>query len=309
MRKSVKTLFAISLIALLFAACEKDDDNDNEVELGDKSGILLVTFGSSYEAPWDTYDNINDMFDAAYTDSINWGFTSDQILNKLRQGNGEGALNGQTIDKDSPEEALKLMVEDGYSKFSIQSLHVIPGEEYDELLETVEEFEAEYPGVEVTVGDPLLTSDSDLVNVANALATIFADEVAEGPVVFMGHGTPEHVNDKKYAQLDSVFGTINKNFIVGTVEGAITIDDVLDAVDSLNLTTKTVTLTPLMSIAGDHANNDMNGTTDATDESEQSWRERFENKGYTVNTVLKGLGDYDAINKIWMSHLEAVKID
>lgn len=306
MKRSVQTLFALFMLALIFTACE-EENNENEVSLGDKSGILLVTFGSSYEAPWDTYDEINSAFSKNFTDSICWGFTSDQILNKLRQGNGEGSLNGVVIDKDSPEEALKLMVEDGYSKFSIQSLHIIPGEEYDELLETVEEFEADYPDVEIAVGAPLLSSDEDLVDVANIMAEVFADEAAQGPVVFMGHGTPEHVNDKKYALLDSVFGTINSNFIVGTVEGAITIDDVLEDVAALNLTSKTVTLTPLMSIAGDHANNDMNGTTDATDESEQSWRERFESEGYTVTSVMKGLGDYEEIREIWINHLEAAE--
>lgn len=52
---------------------------------------------------------------------------------------------------------------------------------------------------------------------------------------------------------------------------------------------KKVTITPLMSIAGDHANNDMNGVTGETDPDEQSWRERLEAKGYTVTDVMKGL--------------------
>ncbi len=62
-----------------------------------------------------------------------------------------------------------------------------------------------------------------------------------------------------------------------------------------------------MSIAGDHANNDMNGVTGETDPAEQSWRERLEGEGYTVNCIMKGLGDYDEINSIWMNHLKAAK--
>jgi sirohydrochlorin cobaltochelatase len=59
----------------------------------------------------------------------------------------------------------------------------------------------------------------------------------------------------------------------------------------------------MMSIAGDHANNDMNGNTGETDPEEQSWRERLEAEGYQVTDVMKGLGDYDEIVAIWMQHL------
>ena len=107
------------------------------------------------------------------------------------------------------------MIKDGYSKFSVQSLHVIPGEEFrDELLETIEDIEVKYEGVKFTVGKPLLDSDADIKAVAEVLNTKFANELADGPVLFMGHGTPHELGDSKYAKLEAELKKLNENFYV-----------------------------------------------------------------------------------------------
>ena len=309
---SIRNLFlTVSAAALLFTSCDKDGDN-NEIKLGDKEGILLVTFGSSYEAPQATFEGIDKSAKSKFAgEEIRWGYTSDIILNKLRQGNGEGALNGKIIDNDTPEEALKQMVKDGYGKISVQSLHVIPGEEYDEMLETIEEIEALYEGVEISVGKPLLNSNEDLAAVAKVLADKFSAQVAAGePVLLMGHGTPHH-NDKKYGELEVELKKLYSKFFIGTVEGIgfdkneTSIGGILEKLAALELDSKNVTISPLMSIAGDHANNDMNANTDEN----ESWREKLVTAGYNVTSVMKGLGDYDETNDIWLSHLEEVKLD
>jgi len=315
MKNLKKTLFVAGLALFALGACNKDDDNNTKTELGDKDGILLVTFGSSYEDPQETFKKIGSAAGAKFSgEEIRWGYTSDIILNKLRQGNGEGSLNGKIIDNDTPEEALKMMIKDGYAKFSVQSLHIIPGEEYDELIETTEKIKEEYQGVQIAVGDPLLTSAEDIEAVAKILAGKFSAEIENGPVVFMGHGTP-HKSDAKYGEIQNALQKINSNFFVGTVEGTgfeageTSIDGIINKLSALSPKPTSVTISPLMSIAGDHANNDMNGVTGETDPAEQSWKERLEAEGYTVNSVMNGLGDYDEINAIWMQHLESVKIN
>lgn len=308
-----KTGVALSIVGLVFTACTNDDDNSNtEFELGNKEGIVLITFGSSFPDPQLTFANIDEAAKAKFSgEEIRWGFTSDLIINKLRQGNGEGTLEGTIIDNDTPTEALNVMVEEGYSTFALQSLHIIPGEEYDELLEAVEEFEAQYEGAEVTVGSPLLNSEDDIAAVAAILAEKFATQITQGPVCFMGHGTP-HAADDRYLMLDAELKKLNAQFFVGTVEGIgfdadlTSIGVIIEQIDAIAGVT-TVTISPLMSIAGDHANNDMNANTGESVVEEQSWRERLVAAGYTVQSVMKGLGDYDEINAIWMAHLEASK--
>jgi sirohydrochlorin cobaltochelatase len=59
-----------------------------------------------------------------------------------------------------------------------------------------------------------------------------------------------------------------------------------------------IVLAPFMIVAGDHAINDLAG------ETEHSWKSRFEAEGYEVDCVLKGLGEYPAIRKILIAHVE-----
>ncbi|PKQ60627.1 hypothetical protein BZG02_18735 [Labilibaculum filiforme] len=306
-----KSAVALCAIALVFTGCSDDDDNNNDrLILGDKDGILLVTFGSSFPDPQETFKNIDNAAKTKFTgEAVNWGFTSDLIINKLRKGNGEGSLQGKIIDNDSPEEAMEKMVKDGYSKFNIQSLHVIPGEEFDELKAAVASFESKYKGVDVKIGHPLLDTDADIQKVAEIIAKKFSSELTEGPVLLMGHGTP-HAADAQYLKLQAELRKLNSNFYVGTVEGigfnagTTSIGALITELNKLTPKATKVTITPLMSIAGDHANNDMNGNSGETDPAEQSWRERLEAENYTVNSIMKGLGDYDEINAIWMNHLE-----
>ena len=57
-----------------------------------------------------------------------------------------------------------------------------------------------------------------------------------------------------------------------------------------------VVLEPLMIVAGDHANNDMAGDED------DSWKSLFENEGYEVTCVLKGLGEMEQIRELIAEH-------
>lgn len=300
-------ILTLSAAALLFTSCDKNDDKDDFIA-GDKDGILLVTFGSTFEAPQATFDGIDKSAKAKFTgEEIRWAYTSDDILNKLRKGLGE---NGLQKDNDAPKEALKKMIKDGYGKITVQSLHVIPGEEYDDLIETIHKAKSLYNGVEIEVGAPLLNSKTDILAVAKVLAAKFEAQIKEKePILLMGHGTPHH-NDSKYDELDAELKKLYSNFFVGTVEGigfdkgSASIDGIIAKLGKLGLDKKNVTISPLMSIVGDHANNDMNANTGESKPEDQSWREKLVAAGYTVNSVMIGLGDYDEINAIWLSHLE-----
>jgi sirohydrochlorin cobaltochelatase len=88
------------------------------------------------------------------------------------------------------------------------------------------------------------------------------------------------------------------NVFVGTVEGAPQIDEIKEMLLSKNI--KTAYLMPFMSVAGDHAINDMAG------ESEDSWKSILTKTGITCSPVLKGTAEYDEIIEIWVDHLNNV---
>ena len=56
-------------------------------------------------------------------------------------------------------------------------------------------------------------------------------------------------------------------------------------------------LQPLMVVAGDHANQDMAG------EEEDSWKSRLERAGYQVECRIRGLGEVEAIRKLYVAHV------
>ena len=53
-----------------------------------------------------------------------------------------------------------------------------------------------------------------------------------------------------------------------------------------------------MVVAGDHANNDMAG------DEEDSWKTVFTEAGFEVECVLEGLGQNEAIQAIYVEHVQ-----
>jgi sirohydrochlorin cobaltochelatase len=83
---------------------------------------------------------------------------------------------------------------------------------------------------------------------------------------------------------------------VGTVEGWPEINDLIEDLKKGGL--KKAYLMPLMSVAGDHARNDMVGP------EENSWKSILEKEGIKCEPVLKGLAEYQEFVDIWLDHLK-----
>ena len=119
----------------------------------------------------------------------------------------------------------------------------------------------------------------------------------ETAICFMGHGT-EAESNQVYSKMQEMLTEAGyKNYYVGTVEAAPSLDDVLAMVQAGDY--KRVVLEPLMIVAGDHANNDMAG------DEEDSWKTTFENAGYEVTCLVRGLGEMEGIQQIFVEHARA----
>ena len=59
-----------------------------------------------------------------------------------------------------------------------------------------------------------------------------------------------------------------------------------------------VILAPFMIVAGDHARNDLAG------EEEDSWKNIFLRSGFQVETVLRGIGEWEEVQDLFASHAE-----
>ena len=256
-----------------------------------KKAILVVSFGTSHldtlrvtieKAENQIRDHFNDY-------DIYRAFTSHKIIRKLRET--------YEMFIDTPEEVMAKLYEDDYEDVIIQPLHIIPGEEYIYINKIGEAYKDKFRSVKM--GRPIfyyqgienLPQDYSLF--IEATKKLYEENNA---VVYVGHGTAHSAN-AVYGCLQTVFEDEGyENVFVGTVEGYPNFEAVLKRLKRKNI--DEVTLAPLMVVAGDHAKNDM-----ASDE-ERSWKSMLEKEGIKVNIYLKGLGENERFNQLYINRIE-----
>ena len=377
--KSLMLAMMVILASATFTACGSDDDDnkketkpevvDNQsnydryqqavnqiVNTQKKSDkvILVVAFGSTWEQAYDTFEKVVDDYKASFSGwDVFLSFSSAICINQARAGE-----NVEPRDFYDPEHFLTAIGLAGYKQIVVQSLQVIPGEEYRRVRDSyVKDFMNNRNGDftddymksidrQVVVGTPLMAEESDAENLADVLnkeADVKA-AVNEGIVAFMGHGNPEgydyYGGNIRYLQLEDALRAISNNYYVGTVDMAETYaEDVLKhiidggkfdyQVGAMGYTAnygdknnaKKAQLFVLMSIAGDHAHNDM-----ADEEDPESWVSLFNKAGietaaYETNFTeacwkkykkgdgyIPGLAERSAVRALWKKHTsDAIK--
>jgi sirohydrochlorin cobaltochelatase len=253
-----------------------------------KVGILLVAFGSSEASAQVSFENIDKKTKAAFPDiPVRWAYTSAIIRKKL-------AKQGKHLD--SPEVALAQMMDEGFTHVAVQSLHTIGGEEYHDLRRTVEGFKLMGGFQRIILAYPLLATQEDMQRaVGGILETIPKERKENEAVVLMGHGT-SHPSNAFYAALMFQLQLKDPNIFVGTVEGYPDVDLIKELVLKKNI--KKAYLMPFMSVAGDHAKNDMAG------DDADSWLSIFTKAGIQCVPILKGTAEYDIFVDMWVDHLK-----
>ncbi len=252
-----------------------------------KVGILLVAFGSSAASAQVSFENIDKKVKAAYPGvPVRWAYTSHIIREKL-------AKQGKHLD--SPAVALAKMQDENFTHVAVQSLHTIGGEEYHDLRRTVGAFKTMGGFQKIIIGYPLMSTQADMERIVDAiLKSIPNSRKKSDAVVLMGHGT-HHPANAFYAALMFQLQLKDSNIFVGTVEGYPDAELIKGLM--LQKKIKKAYLMPFMSVAGDHAKNDMAG------EEPDSWKSIFSQSGIDCVPVLKGTAEYDDFVNIWVDHI------
>ena len=265
------------------------DNPRNQDEIGEKE-LLVVSFGTSFnDSRRLTIGAIESALEKAFPEyAVRRGFTSQIIIDHVAKRDGEII--------DNMQEALDRAVDNGVKTLVVQPTHLMNGLEYEEMSKAIAQYSDAFE--QISIGQPLLTSDEDFQAVAKAITEATADyDDGETAIVFMGHGTEAESNGV-YAKMQQVLTDGGyAHYYVGTVEATPSLDDVLEAVKQGSY--KRVVLRPLMVVAGDHANNDMAGDED------DSWKTTFEKEGYEVVCEVEGLGALEAVQQLYVEHAQA----
>lgn len=288
-------LIAVAFVVPSYGAMDRPAKED--------PAILLVVFGTSYPEAQAAYENIERVYREEFPQAeVRIAFTSDYIRRKL--------LDRDNVTIDNPLTALAHLNEEGYTNVVVQSLHVIPGEEFHDLaniVESVRGIEGKFGFRNLVLGEPLLMNLEDYRNVSRALASQFEQnttgtertphssprDAGQMAVIYMGHGT-EHSANSAYSQMANILAEDHENVFLGTVEGYPGYDEVLASLNESGV--KKARLIPLMVVAGDHALNDLTGN-----ESE-SWKSMLEKEGFEIDYNLLGMGENDGIVEIFVGH-------
>ena len=264
------------------------DDPRNQDSIGETE-LLVVSFGTSFNDNRRlTIGAIEKAMEKAFPDySVRRGFTAQIVIDHIQRRDGEVI--------DNVTQALDRAVDNGVKTLIVQPTHLMDGFEYNDVVNEVAQYADAFD--KIVMGAPLLTSDEDFQIVAQAMVDATAQyDDGKTAICFMGHGT-EAESNAVYAKMQTVLTDGGRaNYFVGTVEAEPSLDTVLELVKAGSY--EKVVLQPMMIVAGDHANNDMAG------DDEDTWKTAFEGAGYQVECVLKGLGEYEAIQQLLVDHVK-----
>ena len=277
----------VALAGLLFLTTVAGAGSGHGEAQSKKIGFLLVAFGSSEASAQVSFENIDRKVREAYPGiPVRWAYTSHIIRGKL-------AKQGTILD--SPEVALARMGDEKFTHVAVASLHTIPGAEYHDLRRTIGAFKQMGGFERVLLAYPLLATQEAMERTVDAiLATVPEERKPDEAVVLVGHGT-HHPSNAFYAALMFQLQLKDPNAFVGTVEGYPEVDIIRDLLIRKKI--GKAYLMPFMSVAGDHAKNDMAGDED------DSWKSILTKAGIECVPVLKGTAEYDAFVDIWVDHL------
>ena len=273
--------------------------------------LLAVSFGTSFaDTREKTIGAIERRIAERFPDcTVQRCFTSRMIRKKLLERDG--------LKIDSPEEAIRNAVEKGIRELIIQPLYLMHGFEHRRLMESVREAKSSFD--RLAVGKPLLSEENDFYRMADAIRRNVPAPAPDTAVVLMGHGnekkrkniqaesgtepavtaenvTPEEIQD------NAVFAILQQTMqkkgadrcFIATVEGQPELGDVLPLIRERGF--RKVILAPFMVVAGDHARNDLAG------DDRDSWKNIFARNGFEVETVLRGIGEWEEVQDLFAAH-------
>lgn len=284
-------MFISLIFSLLCPAREEGNFIANDMlanmKQGDKAALLMVHFGTTYDNTRAlTIDAINSRTRTVFPElKFKEAYTSRIIIRRLK---------ARGIEKMVPLDALFQLRSEGYTHIIIQSTNIIEGVEMESLRRDVESVLPFFK--EIRVGTPLFYSTEDTEKVIDILGKRFSTPAngkrnTQEHIILVGHGTSTP-STAIYSQIDYMLKAEKMtNFHVGTIEGYPTFETMLAQLKAAQA--KSVTLVPLMFVAGDHAKNDIAG----------EWREMLEKEGYTVHVRMEGLGQIPEIQEIFTDHI------
>ncbi|HAU87037.1 MAG TPA: sirohydrochlorin cobaltochelatase [Lachnospiraceae bacterium] len=256
-----------------------------------KQAILLVSFGTSNkETREKTFFAIQREVEKQFPKYLVYhAFTGEKIIKKIKEKEG--------VQISNLKETLEQIREHGIKKLIVQPTYVICGMEYEKMVQEVSEHLDKFDSV--VFGKPLLSEREDYEKAAEVVKVHVPVKSKEEAVVFMGHGTKKS-GTQCYTIMDEILKKNgHRNIYMAAMDGDPSIQDVIKKMEEQPY--EKVMLIPFLVASGYHARKDMIG------QQKDSWKNLLLNKGYKVEYLLTGLGEYPQIQKLYCEHIRKAR--
>lgn len=284
----------------------------------ERPAIVLAPYGSLSLHALATYERIRKAYTREFPGTlVRLAFTSRLMIKRLQEKEG--------ITVASPRETLTELHSTGCRSVVVQSLQIVPGEEFHRLTSLVQHLrsqETELDFERLEIGLPLLSGLEDCQRVSRVLPALWngsgwgADSEGEKghpqstpdrdpkkeAVLLVGHGTG-HPADALYSLMARILEKDHSNVFLGTMEGFPELSEMVAELESSGA--RKVRMLPFLLVAGGHAENDIAGT------GPESWKSTLAREGFEVAVHLRGLGEAESIVSIFLEHTRSalVKIE
>ncbi|TIH15574.1 cobalt chelatase [Marinifilum sp. JC120] len=256
-----------------------------------KKAILFAAHGSKNRAASSALGNILKMAKEAHPDiPVYSAFTSGHVLKKLR----EQGQNMPTVKQN-----LENLAEEGVTHVVVQSLHVIPGTEFNNisrLLDRVDKGEIKFE--KAVLGEPLLTNEQEIDEISDIILNLLEERDSQNEaLILVAHGSKfSESGNSLYDKFKEVLEAKDKNAYLGKLNSEGGIEKISDCIKGSGV--KRAYLLPLLFGAGNHVKKDMAGEHDG------SWKNVVASRGIEPIPVVQGVGEFDIFAQRWMDKLE-----
>ena len=313
---------AVLLLAALFLVLGAKAAHAAPVE---KKAVVLAVFGTSHESALPGILNIRAQVQKELPGiPVRLAFTSNivrRIWQERRQNPAYAGQHpevpGEILNVKGPLATIADLQDEGYAWIVVQPTHISSGEEFADLAAYVQGLNSiktvkkrNMPFKKILLGRPALGThgiEHEYRQDIEQMAAILAPDVEKAAkagraLVYFAHGN-EHYSTGVYLEFEQVMRRRypGVRIHVAMVEG-FPDKERLFAELAADKTGK-VLLKPFMTVAGDHAKNDMAGP------DPDSLKSLLEARGINVAVSLVGLGESDAFAAIFARHARDAMMD
>lgn len=245
--------------------------------------VVLVASGTATKA-FDTYRQMEAECRRCFPDHpFHLAFSSPAIRRRANENVG--------LQLATPQAVLDQLARSGYRKAVVQSLHLICGLEFHQMV-----WKAAQGPLKLHLGLPLLASPEDFEAILEWVAAVLPGQKEDG-LVLVAHGTA-HPAWIAYALLrEKMAARFGDRIFLGQVKGDPTPSMVAERLAAAGC--RRVYLRPFMLVAGAHFMQDVAG------EGPASWKSQLEKQGLTVIPQGEGLGTHPAVIALFCRHIKA----